>query len=225
MSHGEYRSAERDAARQPPSDDDGYALDEEPVSPEPESEGDLRLPPINEHWDTFWPLERRVKVAAVMLVLNVVLLPLSDLLIQSLLTIVTTLLINSLLQIFVLGTFDRLDVKRSPVGKIVVARTWRICFYPLPTQRIRWRELATVSCRASHEHHSEDWLGVIALLPYCIIPSFLWYWYVIRPDQFIVALCKDHGYAHTILFRSWNQEQAQEVARTVAEVTGMRISC
>jgi hypothetical protein len=224
MSKGEFKARSEHITASVPraadSDDDGYAMDSEPVAPPAKVEGDSPLPAVAKSWDTFWPLARRAKVLAVMLTLNVVLLPLSTFLVGSLWTLAATLIVNSLAQAFVLGTFDRLEVKRSPFGKILLTRTWRIAFYPLPRKRLRWREFESVCCRKSHESHFEDWIGFFMLVPYCAIPAFLWYWHVIRPERLLVSFCKDHGFPDTVLFRSWDQKQAEDVAQTVADVTG-----
>ena len=221
MANGEFKSCSDRPARSNADEDDDqpYAVGSEPVAPVKEAD-DEYLPPLARTWDTFWPLNRRVTVFAVMLALNVVLLPFSALIVESIITIAVTLIVNSLIQAFVLGTFERVEIKRSPVGKIVLMRTWRIAFYPLAARRVRWREFESVSCRMSHESHFEDWIVAVILFPYGLIPAVLWYWFVIRPDRMLVSLCKDHDFPDTVLFRSWNQAQAEDVAKTVANVTG-----
>ena len=227
MSNGEYKPASRDIKASVPRagdpDDEAYSLDSEPVAPAAKEEDEAPLSRIAESWDTFWPMSRRVKIVAILWTINLALAPVAAQVMDSL-TLVIALIVNSLVQAFILGTFDRLEIRRSLSGKVVVTRTWRVAFVPLPAKRIRWRDFDSVSCRVTHDIHFEDWFGCFLLLLYCAIPAFLWYWYVIRPDRIVVAFCKDHGFSDTVLFWSSDQKLSQEVARTVAEVTGMRIT-
>jgi hypothetical protein len=223
MSNGEFkaRSDRITASARPAPDEesDGYAMDSEPVAPAAKVEDDVPLPAVAETWDTFWPLSRRAKVFGVLMTFNVVLLPLSKFILEDIFTILAAVIANSLAQALVLGTFDRLELKRSLSGKILLIRTWRVAFYPLPAKRIPWREFESVCCRKSHESHYEDWLVVLILFPYGVIPAVLWFWYVMRPERLLVSLCRHHGFPDTVLFRSWDQKEAEDVARSVAEVT------
>jgi hypothetical protein len=219
MSKGEFK-ARAERASDDTDDGQSYGVGSEPVEPIAKVEDDAPLPPVAKTWDTFWPLSRRAKVFGVMMTLNVVLLPFSALIVESVWTIAATVIVNSLAQAFALGTFDRLQLKRSLSGKIVLVRTWRVAFYPLPARRIPWREFESVCCRKSHESHYEDWIALLILLAYGLIPGALWFWYVIRPERLLVSLCKHHGFPDTVLFRSWDQAEADDVTRSVAEVTG-----
>src|SRR6266852_4611504 len=111
MSKGEFkaRSDQISASARPASDEenDGYAMDSDPVAPAAKIKDDAPLPPVAKTWDTFWPLSRRAKVFAVMMTLNVVLFPFGLLIFKDVLYMLATVIMNSLAQAFVLGTFDR----------------------------------------------------------------------------------------------------------------------
>src|SRR5262245_17249736 len=91
-------------------------------------------------WETLWPLTTRLKILYAILTLNVGLLPVGWLLTGNVPATFSALIVNSLLQAFLLGTFDRIDLIRSDKGKVSLTRTWRIAFYSLQPARIRWSE-------------------------------------------------------------------------------------
>src|SRR5262249_25315368 len=98
---------------------------------------------------------------------------------------------------------------------------WRIAFVALRPQSLRWREFESVSTGKSHDPKFEDWAIALLLLFYGLVPGILWWWFVIRTDRAYVGLCKDHGFTDTIIYRGSNAALAEEVAASVAEVTGL----
>jgi hypothetical protein len=49
----------------------------------------------------------------------------------------------------------------------------------------------------------------------------LWWLFVIKPDQFDVALNKDHGSTRLLLHRGPNETEAVEIAAAIRNVTGL----
>lgn len=125
-------------------------------------------------------------------------------------------LLFSGLTAFLLGTWDRIDLTRSRKGHVELSKTWHICFFPTRPTAIDLRLYEGISTSQDHEAGFFEWLVFLGLLPY-LIPAFLWWWVAIRQDTVQVALTRDHGSVAMILYRGWNQEQAQEIAHAVAD--------
>jgi len=191
------------------------------VTPKAESPTAVVLQPLAKSWETLWPLSTRRKIFIAMLSLNVVLLPVGWLLFGSFPATLTAVVVNSLLQAFLIGTFDRIDLVRNANGKVSLTRTWRIAFYQLQPARIRWSEFESVGTRKIYEPHFEDWYIGLLLLMGGIIPGVLWYCFVIRPERLEVIMYKDHGFPDTVLYHGVDESMVEEVAETIMEVTGL----
>ena len=189
--------------------------------PKAESPTPVVMRPLAKSWETLWPLSTRRKIFFAMLALNVVLLPIGWLLFGSLPASFSAVVVNSLLQAFLIGTFDRIDLVRNENGRVSLTRTWRVAFYPQQPSRIRWSEFESVGSRKIHEPHFEDWYVGLLLLMGGLIPGVLWYWFVIRPERLEVILYKDHGFPDTILYRGIDEDKVEEVAQTIMDVTSL----
>ncbi|MBI3411439.1 MAG: hypothetical protein HY040_24185 [Planctomycetes bacterium] len=203
------------------SDGVPYGVNSEIVSPVKEKPAPVALAPLAKSWDTLWPLATRRKFFFAMLTLNVVLLPVGWLLFGSLPASLSAVVLNSLLQAFLIGTFDRIDLVRKANGKVSLTRTWRVAFCQLQPTRIRWSEFESVGSRKIHEPHFEDWYVGLLLLLGGLIPGILWYWFVIRPERIEVIMFKDHGFPDTVLYRGVDESKVEEVAQTIMDVTGL----
>jgi hypothetical protein len=204
-------------------DDDGrpYTVPGDPLAPVKEEKPPPPRPAVAKSWDMVWSLRTRLKIFGVLLALNVVAAVLSGIIADSVPVSFVTVITTSLLQAFLIGTFDRIDLTRSAKGKVSLKRTWRIAFVPLKPQSLRWHEFESVSVGKSYDPKFEDWVIAVLLLFYGVVPGILWWWFVIRTDRVYVGLCKDHGFTDTILYRGSNAALAKEVAASVAEVAGL----
>jgi hypothetical protein len=122
---------------------------------------------------------------------------------------------------FIMGTFDRVRVTRDRRGRAELTKTWRVCFIPRPTVTIPYGEYDGVATGAEANTGLWDWLIVIILASYGGFPGLLWWFFVIRPDTFYVALTKYHGAPELKLHRSQDQHLAREIAETIRDATGL----
>lgn len=211
----------------PQDDDEVYDGQSYPVrtdlDPQPKREVKpaKSLIPASESWDSHWSLAARVKVLAVMLSVNLIAFPIGWTLLDSFSAALSTLVTMSLLQTFLIGTFDRITLSRSSKGAISLIRAWRVAFFPLEPKRVRWSGFESLRIVQMGGSHIEDWILFVILLPYGGILALLWWWFVIRPERVNVALCTAHGVADTILYRSTDMAQAKKVATSIAAMTGM----
>jgi hypothetical protein len=130
-------------------------------------------------------------------------------------------LVGGILWAYILGTYPRLTLERTKKGKVRIKKRWRVCFIPLSPADLPWRGHAAVVTSQSHHAGFLDWLTVAAMLPFGVIPAILWWFYVVRPDQFDVTLTKDHGCSALLLFRGSSEAMAEEIAASVRGLTGL----
>lgn len=181
------------------------------------------LKPLTKTWDIGWPLRTRVRVFAALVALNLLALFFSAILLDNFTVAPFTLLCATALLAFLVGTSDRIELNRNGKCQVRLTRTWRVAFYELKPQPLRWSDYESVAVSQSYEPHFEDWTVLLILVPYGLIPAVLWWWFVIRPERFHVILYKDHGFPETTLFRTQKEWLACQVAETVADVTGLPI--
>jgi hypothetical protein len=122
---------------------------------------------------------------------------------------------------YALGTYPRLDLVRNKKGRVRITKTWRACFFPLAATEVPWRGYAQVVTGQSHQTGFLDWLIVMSLVPWGIIPAIFWWLYVVKADQFEVILTKDHGCSTLLLYRGRSDAQAQDIADTLRKLTGL----
>ena len=61
-------------------------------------------------------------------------------------------------------------------------------------------------------------LGLAAIY-FAVAAGF--YWIVLRPSRFEVNLCDVYGSTDEMIFRCEDREQSEEVAKTIADATGL----
>jgi hypothetical protein len=182
--------------------------------------------PMERSWEAGLPLRRRVHLFTVFQVVYWVLGLLAVCAPDSPLGGEITVLLFSWLILtamtsFIFGTFDRLDLKRTRRGKVLLTKTWRVCFIPKPTETIRWREYEGLVTGRSHDTDFSDWLVFAVLFGFGIVPAILWWWFHIRPDTFFVALSLEHGFPDVTVFRSHSQARMEEIAQALQDATGL----
>lgn len=181
--------------------------------------------PIDRHWESGWPLSRRLTLLLAIQVMNVATIVFGMIVgggtfVGSL----TATLFYIFLQAFLIGTYDSVRIRRNEKGRADIIITWRVGFIPQKPKKINWREHEGVGVGLYNESSVMDWFIVFMLLPYLIIPAILWWYYVIHTDRFYAALCRDRGYPETYLYRGMNEKQAKEIAQVATDVTGLPLT-
>lgn len=177
--------------------------------------------PIDKIWEAGGPFQRRFTTFLILQAVNAI--TALWLMIQSDGVAMPALvyLFAVAMQAFLLGSFDRIQLTRSRKGNVKITRTWRFLFVEQPPMNLKWRECDGVMIGKSHEVGILDWYMFLVLLPFFVFPAIIWWWLVIHPDRFFVALTKDHGYPEEVLYRGLSEERAQEIADAVKEATGL----
>jgi hypothetical protein len=173
--------------------------------------------PIRQSWESGWSSRMRIAAFVACQLLNTSTALILVWKTGSWPTTTTGWIMISLMQAFVLGTYDRITLTRSTKGKVTLTKSWRVCFWPLAPKPIRWREYEGITVRISAAGAME-WLMFLILMPGIILP-LLWWWYAIRPDHSTVALTQNLGDPVWILYAGTDNERAKEIAGAVHKLT------
>ena len=177
--------------------------------------------PLERHWEAGLTLRSRILV---FVAFQAVALPLGlfcSLAFDEVPGFLCCWLVGTVMAAFLLGTYDRVDLARNKRGRITLTKTWRVCFVARPPDTIRVSDHEGVVTGRSRDVGFWDWFILFMLLPMGLIPAVVWYFYTINHDSFQVALCRDHGYPETVLYRGWSQEHMRDIARTLSEAAEM----
>lgn len=205
---------------------------------------------IDRTWEEGWPWMLRMQIFIGLQVVNVIAAALlvatgSGLAtftnFTGLVTLISANAIQIALQGFLMGTYDTLLVTRSEKGKSSVVRFRRLFFVPLAPTKLSWRNshaigiagtdiglFAKILCLyfmfeavifgLAGVFYAPASLGLAAIYA---VTAAGFYWVVIRPTRFEINLCDVHGSANENAFRSESRDQAEEIATTIAEATGL----
>jgi hypothetical protein len=120
-------------------------------------------------------------------------------------------------------------------------RTRRVAFFPFQPTKLPWKQSTNVGIAGADiglfpkllclyfalngcfyvltgVFYSPFMLG-LALIYFAVAAGF--YWVVLRPNRFEVNLCDVYGSTDEIAFRSQDRAEAEEVAKTIADATGL----
>jgi hypothetical protein len=204
--------------------------------------------PINRTWHEGWPPLLRLQLFIGLQVINalaaVILLatssrPVTDL--GGLVPLVMTNLFQIGMQAFLVGSYDSLTVKRTARGQATLTRTRRVAFFPFPPTKLPWKQSTNVGISGADVGCFPVLMllyfvvnGVFYAIAGALFSFFLlglaviyfavaagFWWIVLRPNRFEVNLCDVYGSTDEVAFRSQDHKEAEEVATTVADATGL----
>lgn len=178
---------------------------------------------IDQVWESGLPFQTRLSIFVGLQVLNFVILVASLFSSQGLGVSFILILFSVFLQAFLVGTFERLTLTRTTKGKITLTHMWRYAFLPQSPESVKWKEHEGITVTRQNDFDVIAWVFVFILMGYGCLPGILFWYFVVRPDKFTVALCKDHGSPETPIFRTTNEDRAREVMQMVSETTTLPI--
>lgn len=176
--------------------------------------------PFDQTWEAGFGLKFRLIGFGIFQVVNVVMFFLIDRVIEDVPATLGGWFLIALLQAFLLGTFDRVRIQRTTKGKVTITKTWRVGFIPIKPTVLTWRGLEEVGVRRDDVGLFE-WLIFLLLLCDGIVPGILWWWFAIRTDRHAAVLMKDMGAVEHTLYAGTDENKAEEIARTVHDLTGL----
>jgi hypothetical protein len=129
----------------------------------------------------------------------------------------------TLLLCFVLGTYDRIELKRDTRGRVTLTQTWRFFFVPMTPRVTEVRGFEGVLMGQWNDAGPWEWLIFIVLCIAYVLPALIWWYQAIYRNTFHVALARDHGRAELFVYRGRKEEQMHEIARTLCDAAGLRL--
>jgi hypothetical protein len=175
--------------------------------------------PVERSWDGGLSLRRRLVLLGVGQTIAIGMLigaALGDFLVAA----VAAWLFGTLLLAYTMGTFCRIEVARSTMGKVKLVKAWRFCFVPVRPVRINPQLYNGVTTGMAHGADLWDWIVLLTLSLYGLIPGLIWWYWAFHRDTFYVGLVRDHGNMALELYRGWDQDVMHDIARVVREVGG-----
>ena len=177
--------------------------------------------PIEKEWEPRFPLLLRLKVIAALQLVNVLMALYINSGANSPFFAFVSLLIQGGLQAFLVGTFQMVGVKRTADGQVTITKTWRIAFIRINSVPVAWKKSHGMGIIATYDPGLLEWFTLVYLLLLFLIPGILFYWFIIRPERFEVALCDMYGSTDDILFRTTNREEADDVCNVISNCSGL----
>lgn len=178
---------------------------------------------IDYEWESGWKKSTRLAIFLGFQVLNLVTLVVGLASGGSFVGSILSVTFYIALQAFLLGTYDTGRIRRNKKGQTEITSTWRVGFIPQPTKKVNWKENEGVAFGHYDGTSVFDWAMALILLPFCLVPAVLWWWYVIKPDRYFAALTRDHDYPEKYLFRGMSEARAKEVVQIATDATGLRL--
>ncbi len=171
---------------------------------------------LERSWDSGMSLWTRILLfllcqAAALIAIGVGLMELEDSLSVEVATFAVSWLVYTAMTVFLLGTYDHIDLKRFRSGRVDLVRAWRIGFAPLAPEKIDVREYSgVVGGRGEHAGFWE-WLVFLILLISGVVPAVVYWYCAIYQTEYYVALTGVHGTVEAKVYRGWSQERMQEI--------------
>jgi hypothetical protein len=126
------------------------------------------------------------------------------------------------LALFVLGTYDTIDLVRDTRGRTTITIRWRFFFLPTLPQETHVRGFEGIVTGQWLDAGFLEWFVCLSLLPVGVFPAFLYWYLAIHKPFYHVALAQDHGHAAVYVYRGHSDAQMNDIAQTICDVTGLK---
>jgi hypothetical protein len=175
------------------------------------------IEPLTRHWEAGLPTARRVAIFMIGQGIGLTMLVIAAFIGELLAALVSWLIFTGML-VFIVGTYDCVNLTRNQKGRVALTRSWRVCFVPRPPIKLRLSEYDGIGTGMDRDADMWDWLLVLVLLSFGLIPGIIgWYW-MIHCDKFFVALVRGHGAPAYFLYRGTSEAHMHDMAATIREV-------
>jgi hypothetical protein len=174
--------------------------------------------PVQRTWEAGWSFDRRRMIFIIGEVTTLSLGIIGSISLGAPLLFFLPWLLFTLLTVYLLGTWDRIDLTRNKKGRVVLKQTWRFFFLARPTKTIPLGDYEGVSSGKWRDPDFWDWMITLFGLFMGIGPGVLWWYFFIHKEMFYVALTKDHGHPELFLYRGWKEWYMKDMADAVRKV-------
>ena len=178
--------------------------------------------PVLREWESRWPLALRLQIFAGCQLINLLAVIVAIAVSGSVIFGFFTFLLQTALQAFVIGSYETIQVKRTSKGTATLTKIWRVGFFKLPPMKIPWKSSARLDVVGLHDVGGAEIITLVYLF-FCTacLPALVFWWFAVRPERFAVARCDIYGTTDELIFTTTIRDDAVEIARTIAECTGL----
>jgi hypothetical protein len=131
-------------------------------------------------------------------------------------------ILGSILLLLLLGTFDRTTLYRNSHGDVHLSKLWRVGFLRMPVHEVPLDQYDRVRVNLGKGPDSGDWLLLVALFVFGIIPGIIWLYTVILRPGYQVTLGSIGRLDDEILYRGTDLHRAEEIGHSVSDLTSLR---
>ena len=125
--------------------------------------------------------------------------------------------------VFILGTYERVEIVRDARGRAETTSYWRFAFYPMAPKTTELHGFEGVTTGQDQEVGFFEWMIFASLLFAAVVPALVWWYQVIHKPNFHVALAVDHGHAEVYVYRGKSEEQMREIGQVLVNASGLRM--
>jgi hypothetical protein len=175
---------------------------------------------FEQRWDSGMPLSLRLGLLIALQCACLLAAPLTGEVLWALALIFAV----SVFLVLLLGTWIRLHVIRTGKGKVLLTRTWCLCFIPAIRHQVNVRRYDRILIDAT----GFDWTPLITLVLLfliCGVPGLLLLAWRLHfaPARFHVYLKSDRRGEEFSLYHSADDGKMRQIVETLEELTGLRI--
>ena len=184
--------------------------------------------PIDREWHDGWPPHFRKSLFFLLLIVNAAMVLLGIIIRGDNLKLgsvwaenIAYSIVPVFLQAFLLGTYGTLRATRERDGRASVWRSWHFAFIPLRPKLVSLENCAGVGHVPAEPVGFAGLVVCMFLFALCVIPGVLFLVMVMLPVRCNVVLTNELRGSEATILRGKSVADAQEVAKVVAEATGM----
>ena len=126
--------------------------------------------------------------------------------------------------VFILGTYERVEIVRDARGRAEVISSWRFAFFPVAPKKTEVIGFEGVTTGQGNEAGVFEWMIFVTLLCAGVVPALVWWYQVIHKPDFHVALAAHHGHAEVYVYRGKSEEQMREIGQVLANAGGLQMA-
>ena len=174
--------------------------------------------PLERSWDTGMPLALRL---GLLCALECVCLP-AGALTGHVAEGLALAFAGSVVLVLLLGTYIKLRLVRTGKGKILITRTWCICFLPAIRHQVNVRNYKVILIDTTRPNVAGI-LATMLLLLLCVLPGAVLAYVILTRPTYHVFLKKEHRNQEFLLYQSMDDAKMRELVETLQELAELRV--
>jgi hypothetical protein len=175
---------------------------------------------FEQSWDTGMPIPLRVALLLILeffcIVVGVLLLSVDAC------SGLCLIFAGTVFLVLLCGTYIKLHLVRTSKGKVLLTRTWCLCFMPALRRQVNVRNYDRILIDAT----GTNWTPVLILILLLVaggIPGLIWWRVALAPANFRVYLKKDRRDEEFSLYRSTDDHRMRDIVEALQELSGLPV--